>query len=164
MLIQKRTLPVIVRGTVVDIETTGLPEEGAEVITLGTVSGNQVTILQKTFERDFLKITLAQLAKMPRPFFAFNKAFEEAMLGIHIDGELQVEAYEKKSRAIAVAQLHDPYNGYGIEVIDAWNRFRESQNLQHLHEIMEHNESDLLLETCLLVVRHSKPMRVMVAI
>jgi len=160
MLIQKRTLPVIVRGTVVDIETTGLPEEGAEVITLGIVSGDQMTILQKTFERDFLKIALEELVKMPRPFFAFNKVFEEATLGIHIDGELQAEAYEKKSRAIAVAKLHDPYNGHGIRVIDAWNRFRQSQNLEHLHEIMEHNESDLLLETCLLVVRHSKPTQV----
>ncbi len=36
---RKRLIPARIKGTVIDVETTGLPQEGAEVITFGAVSG-----------------------------------------------------------------------------------------------------------------------------
>jgi uncharacterized protein YprB with RNaseH-like and TPR domain len=158
MLTRKRIIPAMIRGTVIDIETTGLPHQGAEVITLGTVSGNLVQILQRTSDRDFSSQIKQSLSNSPRPFFAFNKSFEEDMLGISIDGELQAQPYEKKSRAVVVSRLADPFNGNGIEVIDAWRRYRSTGDIRTLIPIMDHNESDLLLETCLLLVRHSHQM------
>ena len=157
MLTRRRILPAHVVGAIIDIETTGLPSDGAELITLGAVSGNRLFILQRTQEYDFSKVVQNALAGLTRPFYAFNKGFEEAMLGIKIDGELQAKSYEKKSDAIAVALLHDPFDGEGIQAINAWNDFKRTGDKEYLLRIMDHNESDLLLETCLLLVRHSQP-------
>ena len=155
MLVRKRAIPANIRGTVVDLETTGLPQDGAEVITLGTVTGNTMQILQRTDETNFAKIVRAELAKCPRPFYAFNKSFEEGMLGITVDGELQAEKYEKKTRAISVARLYDPFYGSGFEVVKAWHEYGATGRADLLGAIMDHNEADLLLETCLLIVRHA---------
>lgn len=78
------------------------------------------------------------------------------MLGVSIDGELQSEQYEKNSRAIAVAKLDDPFNGNGFDVIATWRKYQETGDSRYLTMIIDHNESDLLHETCLLIVRHSK--------
>jgi len=156
MIMRKKTIPARIEGTIIDVETTGLPREGAEVITLGTVSGNRLQIIQRTNESDFLRTIKHPLSKLPRPFCAFNKPFEEAMLRIPVDEELQAEPYEKKSRAITVSKLRDPFNGNGFDVIGTWNKYRSTGDLRYLRLIMDHNESDLLLETCLLIVRHSK--------
>jgi len=156
MIMRKRIIPARIKGTVIDIETTGLPQEGAEIITLGAVSGNQLQILQRSVEKNFAARIKRVISRLPRPYYAFNKGFEEAMLGVGIDGELQSERYEKKSQAIAVAKLHDPFNGNGFDVIATWRKYKETGDARYLALIMDHNESDLLLETCLLIVRHSK--------
>jgi uncharacterized protein YprB with RNaseH-like and TPR domain len=153
---RKKTIPAKIEGTVIDVETTGLPQEGAEVITLGTVSGNKLHVLQRTSESDFSTRIKRLLSLLPRPFYAFNKSFEEAMLCLPIDGELQAEPYEKKAKAIAISKLDDPFNGNGFDIIGAWKRYKSTGDQRYLTLIMDHNESDLLLETCLLIVRHSK--------
>jgi uncharacterized protein YprB with RNaseH-like and TPR domain len=155
MMTRERTIPARIYGTVIDLETTGLPLEGAEIITLGTVTGNTLRISQRTSERDFEGIVQSELRKLPRPFYAFNKSFEEGMLRISVDGELQAEDYEKKSRAINVAKLPDPFNGNGFEVVEAWREYLATGRVELLKAIMNHNETDLLLETCLLIVRHA---------
>jgi len=156
MLKRKVIIPARIDGTIIDIETTGLPEEGAEVITLGTVSGSELQILQRTDEEDFSKTIKPILLRLPRPFYAFNKSFEERMLRVPIERELQAESYEKKARAIAVSRLPDPFSGNGFHAIDAWHKYVATKKLHFLAPIMDHNESDLLLETCLLIVRHSR--------
>jgi DNA polymerase III epsilon subunit-like protein len=156
MIMRKRVIPARIKGTVIDIETTGLPQNGAEIITLGAVSGNRLQILQRSDEKNFPARIKRFISRLPRPYYAFNKGFEEAMLGVGIDGELQSEKYEKKSRAIAVAKLRDPFNGNGFDVIATWKKYQETGDPRYLTMIMDHNESDLLLETCLLIVRHSK--------
>jgi len=154
MIVRRRKLPVFFHGTLIDLETTGLPnQQNSEVVTLGIVSGNELKIVQRTVEENFEAHVRELIRGLPRPFYAFNKVFEEQMLGIEIDRELQAEEFEKKREAIKIMGLHDPFDGLGYKVVDAWNNYITSHDKHHLCLIMNHNEACLLLETCLAIVR-----------
>ena len=150
-------LPAFLYGTIIDIETTGLPYEDAEVITLGLISGNKLQIIQRTKEEDFCKQALRLLKGLPRPYYAFNKNFEEHFLGIKIDRELQAHKYERKREAIRIAGLNDPFKGIGTHVVNAWNKYDSTGNKRCLSHIILHNRACLLLEACLVLVRQRKP-------
>jgi len=153
MNVRKFTLPVRLKGTVLDTETTGLPNENAEVITLGIVTENQLSIFQRTNE-DRQPIEWPRFLKdLQRPFYAFNKQFEERMLRITVDRELQLEKYEKKKEAIRIAGLTDPFNGDGVHAPRAWQLYLQSGDPIHLGHIMDHNEADLIQEVCLAIAR-----------
>jgi len=156
MIVRIKKLPLLLTGTVIDIETTGFPWDGAEIITLGTVSGDKLKIVQRTNERNFDRLARAELKNLPRPYYAFNKTFEEEMLKISIERELQVQQYERKRDAIQVAGLHDPFRGQGVHVIGAWDKYNSTKDESHLQQIIDHNENCLLLETCLVLIRWSK--------
>ena len=159
MLTKRRKLPIVLRGTVIDVETTGLPNRNSELVTLGWVSGDVLQIIQKTVEEDFLEIALKRLEKCPRPYYAFNKAFEKHFLGIEIDNELQAYEYESKRKAIQIAGLPDPYDGKGVHVVEAWNKYCSTGDERHLKPIMLHNQACLLFETCLVLVGPRNPPR-----
>jgi len=159
MIVRLKKLPVSLYGTLLDVETNGLLHEPAEVITLGVVSGDRLKIIQRTNEKDFPTQAFKIVKKLPRPFYAFNKGFEEKMLGITIERELQAQEYEKKREAIKIAGLHDPFDGQGFHAINAWNRYISTNNKNHLLQIMDHNEACLLLETCLALVRWKRSLK-----
>jgi len=153
-------LPAFLYGTLIDIETTGLPYESAEVITLGLISGNRLQIIQRTKEEDFCKQALRRLKGLPRPYYAFNKDFEEQFLGIEIDRELQAHKYERKREAIRIAGLTDPFRGKGAHVVNAWNRYNSTRDKRCLRHIILHNRACLLLEACLVLVGQRNSMEV----
>jgi hypothetical protein len=152
MIVRKLSLPLHLNGTVLDTETTGLPHQNAEVVTLGIVSGNEVLILQRT-KGDRPIDWQRYLKSLPRPFYAFNKEFEEKMLGIKVDRELQSRRFERKRDAISIAGLIDPFNGNGVHTLDAWRKHVKEGDRASLTQIMEHNEVDLIHEVCLAIAR-----------
>jgi len=154
MIFREITLPVqLTRGSLVDIETSGLPiEREAEAITIGYVIGNKIHIIQRT-GKDGKQAFLDQLPSLPRPIYAFNKGFEERFLGIKIDGELQLRPFERKREAIRIEGLKDPFNGYGRYARDAWALHIRNDDLSYIEAVMQHNVCCLLSELCLLISR-----------
>lgn len=149
-------MPVFFYGTLIDIETNGLPAEDTKLLTLGIVSGDRLEIIQRTNEGKFNSYARQRLKNLPRPFYAFNKTFEEEMLDIKIDRELQSEQFEKKREAIKISGLPDPFDGQGYKVVSAWNNYITIGDKQQLGLIMDHNEACLLLEACLALVRWNR--------
>src|SRR6202167_4915410 len=107
-LVTQGQVPLFFQGTIVDIETTGLSPGSDRIITLGVVCGNQYTVVQ-SLDASGLDDVPKMLSAMPRPFYAFNKEFEEGFLGTRIEKELQIRRFEPKKDAIRIAGVYDPF-------------------------------------------------------
>jgi hypothetical protein len=151
-------LPVrLLKGTLVDIETTGLPSNpSAEVITMGFIVGDRLQILQRTKE-DHPSQLPRKISSLPRPLYAFNKGFEEYFLKTEFEKEIQVRPFEKKREAIHIEGVRDPFDGEGLAVTEAWKAYLGSCDPFYITRIMHHNFSCLVSELCLVLVRHTCP-------
>ncbi len=78
----KTLLVALCEGSVVDIETTGVEPATSELVTLGSLAGNQVKVLQRVdaSEGEFCDLVRNELASLPRPFYAYNASFEATFL------------------------------------------------------------------------------------
>jgi len=85
-----KRLPIKFTGTIFDVETTGFSPRAGELITVGYISGSEMHILQRSpFEtEEEFREELGDLSSLPRPFFAYNKKFEERWLGFEIDEDI----------------------------------------------------------------------------
>jgi DNA polymerase III epsilon subunit-like protein len=156
-------------GTLLDFETTGLDETTNEIITTGVVFGNTLRILQrKTREKDyFYRRSKELLSKAPQPFYAYNVSFEQKFLRAHLGIEAKtVDIFTPwKVRADAIRlkwpKLDDLlphpeiyYSGKvttGADIPPLWQKYLETKEERYLHEIVRHNEIDLLRELMLMV-------------
>ena len=81
----------IPQGTLIDIETTGLDINHDEIVLFGYIQGNHLEIICRSSQEEapFI-VQLAELVPtLPRPFYAYNLAFEKGFLqakGISIEG------------------------------------------------------------------------------
>jgi len=156
MIVYRGTVPAEFRGTIVDLETTGLSASMDRVITVGVLHDSTYEVFQASDGRDILEQTRPYLRRLPKPLYAFNKEFEESFLGIELDRELQMRPYERKTEAITISGIVDPLGRHGESVPVEWRTYLETRNKVHLQRIVEHNISDLLDELCLAIVRNSK--------
>ena len=156
MIIWKAKLPVsLTKGTLVDIETTGLPSDSsAEIVTTGFITRDTLWIIQRTLS-DSSNQLLHRIPSLPRPLYAFNKGFEEHFLDREIESEIQARQFERRRDAIQVAGLNDPFSGDGRRVVDAWKAYQRTRDVSYAKSIMDHNLSCLLTELCLLVIRRA---------
>ena len=97
------------------------------------------------------------LRVLTRPFFAYNKAFEERVLKVKFDGEISTEfavgKMRKKKFAIKIDGLRDPFGGDGVKCVFAWRDYLKTGDKAYLYRILEHNVSCLVQELSLLVSR-----------
>ncbi len=156
MIVRRGRLPVTFAGTIVDLETTGLSAGVDRVVTVGVLHGEAYEVFQSTDNSDLLRILKPGLEMLPRPFFAFNKGFEESFLGLNVDRDLQLRPYESRREAIRVAGVDDPFNGHGHEVPFEWRAYLADGKREHLERIMAHNIADLRYELCLAIMRTSQ--------
>ena len=98
--------------------------------------------------------------RLQRPLYAFIKPFEEGLLGIRIDGEVNQYKFEKKWKCIPfVKGVADPYKGEGSKVPLEWRKIRlgvykyKSALEKAYNRIIAHNRSCLLRELMLIIVR-----------
>ncbi len=152
MIVQRNQLPVVLQGSIVDIETTGLSPKIDSVITVGLVHNNVCEIFQRTHEADICQLLDQKLRSLPRPIYAFNKRFEESFLGIVVDRELQSRPFESRNEAIQVSGVCDPL-GSGLRVPGEWWAYAVDRGLYHLNRIIAHNLADLRHELCLATIR-----------
>ena len=149
----KGTIPAAFKGTIVDLETTGLSPSSCHVITVGVLHGTGYEVYQASAADEVPLDLGSYILSLPRPYYAFNKGFEESFLGFEIDNELQSQPYERKTEAIHVRNLQDPLGRRGELVPLEWQAYLKDGNEGHLHRIIGHNVSDLLEELCLALLK-----------
>lgn len=149
----KGTVPAELKGTIVDLETTGLSPTSCKVITVGVLFGTGYEVFQASAADEVPLKLDSYILSLPRPRYAFNKGFEESFLGFGIDCELQARAYERKTEAIYIRSLQDPLGRRGELVPLEWQAYLKDGDKAHLLRIIEHNVADLLEEFCLALLQ-----------
>ncbi len=158
----------IPRGTLVDIETTGLDKIQDEIVVFGYIQGSCLEIICRTSkeEKPFIAQITTLVSKLPRPFYAYNLPFEKEFLkakGMNIDGIDLFQPWREKAEKYSLkwpkldelfSHAEDYFNEpviSGKDIPLLWQRFLQTGDRDFLQQIIRHNESDLLRELYLLV-------------
>jgi len=152
MIVERARVPALFKGTIVDVETTGLCPKLDRLITVGILRNGEYEVYQATDSSSLLESLRPIFQTLPRPIYAFNKSFEEGFLGIRIDRELQLRLFESKNEAIRISGVEDPL-GHGSKVPLEWASYLCDKGRDHLDRIVAHNRADLQFELCLAIVR-----------
>jgi len=171
-LIVTMELPVkIVKGTLIDIETTGLNPSEDEIVTLGCVIGNKILVIQRrVMEEDAYCIELKEkvISKLPEPYYAYNSEFESSFfqekLGIQAEWVDLMEPWRGIADRLGfrwprlIELVRDPEIYFnlpritGREVPTIWKAFVKTKDEELLRLIVKKNMGDLLKELYLLIV------------
>ena len=67
----------IPRGTLIDIETTGLDKAHDEIVVFGYIQGSCIEVICRTSreEEPFIAQIARLVLELPRPFYAYNLSF-----------------------------------------------------------------------------------------
>jgi hypothetical protein len=159
----KIEIALSLRGTIIDFETTHWDVEKGELVTAGFLSKDGIVILQRLelAEDAFKRKVIEEIQTKGRPWFAFNKEFEEAFLPINIDEELQRNEREAAFRALLDEGL---LNHYGLlcdplfneEIHRFWNLWKSTKDIILVSKIIRHNYCCLAKEYYLKLKRMDK--------
>ena len=97
----------IPRGTLIDLETTGLDVEHDEIVLFGYIQGSRLEIICRSSKEEapFVAQLAALVATLPKPFYAYNLSFEKGFLrakGIEIDGIDLFQPWKEKAEALCL--------------------------------------------------------------
>jgi len=157
--------PFSINGTIIDFETIGSfnnqfndhrQYSEIEPVVFGTLEGDLIKIYyieEKGYLEEFLILIEEKLSALKKPFWAFNKQFEQGLIyncfgktyNFH---ELQKRKYESKKQAVAelnIPNFNDPFYDKGALAMKAWN-------LKNFKECIQHNRACLLKE--LMIWKH----------
>ena len=136
----------ILEGTIIDFETTHWDVKKGELITAGFLSKEGIVILQRLelTENEFKKRVIEEIQTKRRPWYAFNKEFEEKFLPIVIDKELQQNERESAFGALLEEGLLDHYNSlcdplFNEEIPRFWDAWKSTKDLVFISKIVRHN-------------------------
>ena len=150
-------------GTIIDFETTHWDVKKGELITAGFLSQEGILIVQrlKMPEEEFKKRVIEEAQTKKRPWYAFNKEFEEKFLPIAVDLELQQREFESAFGAL----LEDGLLGYydllcdplfNEEIKRFWEAWKSIKDLVFVSKIVRHNYCCLAKEYYLKLKRVDK--------
>jgi hypothetical protein len=139
-------IPSKLDGTIVDFETTHWDVNKGELITAGFLSIEGIVILQRLelTENEFKKTIIGEIQTKKRPWYAFNKEFEEKFLPMIADKELQ--QYERESAFGALREeglldhyclLCDPL--FNEEIPRFWDAWKSTRDMVFVSKIVRHN-------------------------
>jgi len=168
--IYKKTNPLMEKGAIIDIETTGLnPGKGniyipqSHIITLGIYQQELTRIYQLTKRNyvGFLQVCRKIVEKTPKPRYAYAAHFEQSFLGV-IDGwqdltryrEVEYDEWQpwRSPRYSLVDVTRNPCDNRedwdidSNEVPATWEKWLQTGNPLLLAEISYHCLVDLLRE------------------
>jgi len=136
----------ILEGTIIDFETTHWDAKKGELITAGFLSKEGIVILQRLelTENEFKKSVIEEIQTKRRPWYAFNKEFEEKFLQISIDNELQQKERESAFGALLEEGLLDYYNLlcdplFNEEIPRFWDAWNSTNDKVLVSKIVRHN-------------------------
>ncbi len=173
-------LPIQFQGTIIDLETTGLNPETAEIISIGLLTGETLTILAITNHctqalQEFHNAIATLLSSAPQPVYAYNASFEKAFLEKKIGLSLAiVDAQEplrdlckearRQGHSIKWPRLSEvtgsrlnEYFGIrdeeilGNRIASLWKKFLRKKDQRLLEKIMYHNSMDVIRTLELLI-------------
>jgi len=151
-------------GIILDLETTGLDPKTSEMITFGYIHGNSLVILQRVEKETekFYNAIKKELSRIQQPIFAYYAEFEKSFLeklfdfkGIFVDilDPWKVKANELGITAPKLDKLipgPEKYMGEkvttGADVVQTWQRYLKTCDLEDLMLLIRHNQIDLLQE------------------
>jgi len=170
-------LPFSLAGTIVDIETTALKPTDGEMITLGVFFSDRITVFQRSDISPEGKLIFEQQVKnwtdfCPKPYYAYNKDFEEAWLGTRIHHDLMAkwktgaekmrqkgdpaESFSRFGKWPKLSELVSfPQKYFGIEDIEGrevpllWKEYKTTGDKAKLTSIVNHNLCNLVSAACL---------------
>ena len=158
----------IPKGTLIDIETTGLDGRYNEIVVFGYIEKNCLRMICRTSiqEEPFIAELAKLVPKLSQPFYAYNFSFEKGFLkakGMNIEGIDLFQPWKEKAERLylkwpkldellshAEYYFDEPVVS-GKDVPLLWEKFLETGDNNYLQQIIRHNESDLLRELYLLV-------------
>lgn len=153
---------VILDGTIIDFETTHWDVKKAELITAGFLSKEGIVILQRLelSEDEFKRMIIEEMQTKNRPWYAFNKEFEEKFLPIAIDNELQRERESAFGALLEEGLLNhydllcDPL--FNEEIKRFWDAWKSTKDMVFVSKIVRHNYCCLAKEYYLKLKRLDK--------
>jgi len=172
-IVREWRVPLLLNGTIIDVETTSIKPEDGELVTLGMFYGDKILIFQRADptpegKAAFLRKIECWKEFCPRPYFAYNKSFEEMWLGTPIDSDLMEKWKREAENHIVDVQTRRrmkwpkvcelislPHEYYGLSDIGGrdvprlWEEYRKSGDLKILDKVIYHNLYDLIREACL---------------
>jgi uncharacterized protein YprB with RNaseH-like and TPR domain len=158
----KTLLVALCEGSIVDIETSGVEPATSELVTFGSLVGNQVKVLQRVdaSEEEFCELVRNELACLPRPFYAYNASFEATFLAaklgedfewVDIMGPWREKAEREGWKWPSLDELAPVAREYYGErqtkwsqVISVWRAYSEGRDKRLLSLIVRHNMEDLI--------------------
>ena len=160
-------LPVVVEGSIIDIETRGLEPDESNLSAMGHIKWNKLSAFvlheedEDKYQKEFREWVKDKVGRCPRPRVAYNKFFEEKWLGLKFDRDVQPVKYQAKDR--------DLDNYYGVKPRAIFISHLEPMipNAEMLEagslEVLKHLVQDLYSELALYVshahlVRWNKPI------
>ena len=146
--VRSKHLPLSLKGTIVDIETTNDHYIGC----LGIVTHDemyQYLLMDQNKRRWFTYHCESHVNKLPRPYYAFNVNFERQWFNFGQWEELNVNPKRgiNKWRTVFIRDLWDPYKGDGSRCLDAFDRWTP----QDIKDVSNHNWHCLHSELALMV-------------
>jgi len=133
-------------GSIVDFETTHWDVEEGELITAGFLSQDGIVILQRLAmpQDEFAERVREEMKNKMKPWYAFNKRFEESFCQLEIERDLQRVEHEAAFMALKTEDLLDHYSQlcdpiFNEEIESFWNAWKKTGNLVFLSKIVRHN-------------------------
>jgi len=80
------------KGSVIDIETTGLNPASDEIVTFGFIEDNKLQIIQRTIKdkAEYYKELKEVVTDLKAPFYVYNGSFEKRFLQAQLGIEKEV--------------------------------------------------------------------------
>jgi len=159
----KMNIALPLKGTIIDFETTHWDVKKGELLTAGFLSKDEIVILQRFEQAEdaFKRSVIEEVQTKARPWFAFNKEFEEAFVPMSIDKELQQREREAAFGALVDEGLLNHYNLlcdplFNEEIPRFWNLWKTTKDMILLSKIVRHNYCCLAKEYYLKLKRMDK--------
>jgi uncharacterized protein YprB with RNaseH-like and TPR domain len=158
----KTLLVALSEGTIVDVETTGLEPATDELITFGSLMGNQIRVLQRVdaAEREFCELVRNELETLRRPLYAYNASFDANFLNAKLGQDIEMVDIMEPWRVRAeregwkwpsldeLAPLPREYYGERQttwrQVVSCWDAYLARRDMRPLSLIVRHNMEDLV--------------------
>jgi len=165
----------IERGTLIDIETTGLPiSEEHEIVSFGFITSNKLVVIVRRSKKKapYYRELRRLVQRLPKPFYAYNALFFEKPiiekeLSLQLPSELWIDLmtpWKIKANTMGLKWpaldelVPEPKKYFGEEQIRGkdcpklWKTYLSTGSEKMLELIMQHNLSDLLRESILLLL------------
>jgi len=148
------------KGSILDIETTGIDPLSDKIITLGIIRKNFLLIYQLIKEDSywrFLQLCKRIAKKQPTPRYAYSSHFEADFLNLKDDKWLDLTQYfevdydyENPFRRYSLIDVtrhpfpNEPIDIDGSQIPTEWQEYLKTKNKIHLTNITYHSACDLL--------------------